>query len=100
MREGWVVAELSDEELDWGLDGFNELEVRWGAEEAVRMMLVFHPVPERVRLLLDRANELSKAALDAGDRVTARRFMDTAESLFTLAEKAEKLPPVDWSRLK
>jgi hypothetical protein len=93
------VAELSDEELDWGLDGFNELEVRWGPEEAVRMMLVFHPVPERVHLLMDRANERSKAALDEGDRLTARRYADTAESLFTLAEKAAQLPPVDWSRL-
>lgn len=88
---------LSEEELDWGLDGFNELEVRWGPKEAVRMMLVFHPVPARVRLLLGRAYERSKAALDEGDRLTARRYMDTAESLFTLAEQAEQLPPYEES---
>lgn len=83
-------TELSDEELDWGLDGFNELEVRWGPEEAVRMMLVFHPVPARIHLLMNRAYDLSKAALDEGDRLTARRFMDTAESLSAMAERAEE----------
>lgn len=89
---------LSDEELDQAVDGFNALEVRWGWKEAVRMMLAFRPLPERIWQIKDRANERAAMARDAGDTDTERRHLRTAESLSILGKKAEKLAPVDWSR--
>lgn len=93
------MAELSDEEMDQVLEFFRELTEDYNQEEAVAKILVFHPEPDRVRQIERRAHERSSAADRINDMFEGRRWLEVADALAALADKAEKLPPIDWSRL-
>lgn len=81
---------LTDAELDGALEGFQRLEDAWGWEEAVNHMLVFDPLPDRVRRIGHRACERATESRVEGNTGEERRFLDTAESLSILAERIEQ----------
>lgn len=93
------MVKLSHEEMDQVLAFFRDLEEDHGWEEAVAKILVFTPDPERVRQIERRAYERSTEADRINDLFEGRRWLDIADALAILADKAEQLPPIDWSRL-
>lgn len=83
------VPKLSDEQMDQVLAFFRDLEEDHGWEEAVAKILVFTPDPERVRQIEHRAYERSSAADRINDMFEGRRWLEVADALAVLAEKAE-----------
>lgn len=87
------VPKLSDEQMDQVLAFFQALEEDQGWEEAVAKILMFHPGPNRVRQIKDRALERANKSRVEGDPGEETRWIDTADALSILADKAEDQEP-------